>query len=142
MTIGNSAFQECPNLEKIVFPTTLSNYNISSICQRCGKLKDVTLPTNATMIGMSAFLNCTALPIIDIPSAVTSISGNAFSGCTSLTTIICRAVTPPTLIATALTNVPADCAIYVPDASVNDYKAASGWIDRATYIFPLSQYNP
>jgi len=41
---------------------------------------------------------------------------------------------PPTLGSGALSNVPADCAIYVPSASVAAYQAASGWSARSAYI--------
>ncbi len=42
-------------------------------------------------IGMSAFLNCTALTSVELPDSMTSIGDNAFNGCTGLT-----AVTLPT----------------------------------------------
>ena len=31
--------------------------------------------------------------------------------------------------------------VYVPDASVNTYKSASGWSNIANYIYPISEYN-
>jgi hypothetical protein len=59
-----------------------------------------------------------------------------FWGCTSLTSIICRAVTPPTIGSGGI-----GCAyahtIRVPAASVNDYKAAAGWSDYASIIIAI-----
>jgi hypothetical protein len=57
----------------------------------------------------------------------------AFHSCTGLNSITCEAITPPTLgdFVFIETN---NCPIYVPTASVNTYKAASGWSDYASRI--------
>jgi len=65
---------------------------------------------------------------------LTSIGSSAFNGCRGITNFICRATTPPTLGANAFSMVPTNCSIYVPAESVDTYKAASGWSDRANYI--------
>jgi hypothetical protein len=53
------------------------------------------------------------------------------SSCTSFTI---HDGTPPTIGNYTITGLKADCIIYVPAASVNAYKAAQYWSDRADYI--------
>jgi len=48
----------------------------------------ITIGSNITSIGASAFQNCTTLPSITIPSSVTTIGASTFQGCTALTSII------------------------------------------------------
>lgn len=137
----NYAFFQCEKMTKITFPATIVNLG-NFIFQNCRGLTEININEGVASIGTQCFDGCKLLPKIELPSTIESILGNAFKNCTSLQTFICKATTPPTLNASALTNVPADCAIYVPDASVDTYKAASEWSARASYIFPLSQYNP
>ena len=106
----------------------------------CTSLTSVMIPNTVTSIGINAFYNCTGLTSVTIPNSVTSIGNSAFSNCTALTSITCLATIPPTLGNTVFTGVPADCAIYVPAASVTTYKfIADGWRDRAAYIQPIEE---
>ena len=86
-----------------------------------------------TSIGRYAFPYCTGLTSCTIGSGVTSIGDSAFQICTSLTSITVNATTPPTLGSVAFDNTN-DCPIYVPSASVNTYKTASGWSTYASRI--------
>jgi hypothetical protein len=54
--------------------------------------------------------------------------------------MICHAETPPTVGDVAFLGNSNKCPIYVPDANVNDYKTASGWINYADRIYPMSLY--
>ena len=110
--------------------TTIRDYAFSS----CTSLASVTIPSSVTSIGVGAFSSCTSLASVTIPSSVTSIGTTAFSGCTGLTSVTSLNTTPPTIKTNTFSDVPADCAIYVPAASVDTYKAASGWSNRAAYI--------
>lgn len=88
----------------------------------------------------SAVSNCKSLTIVDLGASCTSIGDYAFNGCTALQSFICRAITPPTLGTNGLNNTNS-CPIYVPDASVDAYKAAANWSGYASRIKPLSEYN-
>lgn len=68
-----------------------------------------------------------------IPSTVTSIGRYAFTGMVNLSHIICRAATPPTLQTNHGLGA-TTCPIYVPDASVADYQAATNWATYASQI--------
>jgi hypothetical protein len=60
-----------------------------------------------------------------------------------LTEVVVKATTPPTLDATAWSGASALASIYVPDASVEAYKAATNWSNSniANKIKPLSEFN-
>lgn len=101
----------------------------------CPDLTSLVIRSNAISdVSVSYAQNCAALASVELPATTNSILIFAFSNCISLKTLIVRAATPPTLNPSAMNNVPADCAIYVPAGSVEAYKAASGWSDRAAYI--------
>ena len=75
---------EFENLESVRMPKKLKQ--LGSTFAFLKKLKSVTFPSNAELeeIGMSAFLDCTALKEFHVPASVTTIGTQAFSGCTSL----------------------------------------------------------
>jgi len=58
-----------------------------SAFQECTGLTSITIPNSVTSINESAFQNCTNLASITIPNSVTSIGAYAFKVCTSLTSI-------------------------------------------------------
>ncbi len=53
----------------------------------CSSLTSITIPDGVTSIGYEAFYNCSSLTSIIIPDSVTSIGGYAFEDCSSLTEI-------------------------------------------------------
>jgi len=88
----------------------------------------VVIPNSVTAIETLAFGYCTALTTLTIGSGVTTIERLAFSLCTGLTTIYNYAVTPQEIDATSFLGVnTAACTLYVPDESVDLYKAADVW---------------
>ena len=133
---------------------------------RCNNITSVVIPDSVTYVGAFAFYSCSGLTEIVFPDSVTSIGSNALSysknirhivigtgiltmatwalsastGTSNLEDIIIKAVTPPT-IQTSTFGYTNDCPIYVPDASVNDYKAANNWNALESRIFPISDLN-
>ena len=75
-----------------------------------------------------------------LPDTITYIGWGAFSGCTSLRTFIVLASTPPSLQSDTFNSTNSTFFIYVPDASVDAYKAATNWSTYADRIKPLSEY--
>ena len=70
-------------------------------------------------------------------SCVTQIGTDCFYLCSNLTSVTCKAITPPTLGYDVFKSTPIASGnghIYVPSASVNAYKSASGWSDYASRI--------
>ena len=99
----------------------------------CSSLTSIAIPEGVTTIGSSAFSDCSRLTSITIPEGVTTIGRYAFYECSSLTNVYSKPTTPPTLGATVFSSdyIP---SIHVPQASVDAYKAASGWSDYASKI--------
>lgn len=91
------------------------------------------------------FRYCPLVTII-LGSGVTNIN-TTFLDCNKISTIVCYATNPPTTsnqsFPGAINNAAAnDLHVYVPDASVNTYKATGYWAQLADYIHPLSEYVP
>lgn len=99
----------------------------------CTSLTTCTIGSGVTSIDTSAFEECSGLTSIDIPNSVTTIDGSAFKNCSGLTSVTVNATTPPELglFVFDSTN---NCPIYVPQASVNTYKSASGWSSYTSRI--------
>lgn len=53
----------------------------------CTNLTSITIPDSVTRIGQSSLNKCTSLTSITIPDSVTSFGDYAFSGCTGMTSI-------------------------------------------------------
>lgn len=98
----------------------------------------VIIPSGVTLIDSYAFSGCTSLTSVTIPSGVTDIGSNVLQGCPSLTSITVLAETPPTLGSSAFLGASDSLGIYVPAASVNDYKEAPIWYSFANKIYPIA----
>ena len=93
----------------------------------CYKLPEVNLPRCATSIGEGAFFSCSGMQTLTIEGAVDTIATYAFAWCNGLTAIICKGNTPPHCHQEAFHGVDRSTPIYVPEKSVDTYKAADVW---------------
>lgn len=85
-SIGRYAFAKCENIEKIAIPdsvTTIGNFAFSE----CSGLKKLTFSSKLKAIGISSFTECSGLTDIVIPNSVTVIGKNAFEDCSGLKSI-------------------------------------------------------
>ena len=114
-TLGHAVFSGCIGLESVVFPQNLEN------------------------IQYQAFANCRSLTNLTIPASVTTIGQYAFNGCRGLVSVILEPTTPPTISSGSFNNT--TCSFYVPDESLEAYKAANNWSALADRIFPISELN-
>ena len=133
VTIGAAAFAGCTGLASVTIPDSVTTIGTQAFAG-CTGLTSLTIPNSVTIIGQYAFQACSGLTNANIGSGVTDILNLSFSDCTGLTSFTCNATTPPRLVPNVFQNVPATCAIYVPAASVDAYKAATNWSSRADYI--------
>lgn len=102
--------------------------------------ESIYLPSMVTM-GQQFAARSPRLIKVEIGESVTTMSGRwLFIDCPMLTTLIVRATTPPAGSSSMLQDSP-NAIIYVPDESVDAYKAASGWSNYASRIQPLSSYS-
>lgn len=90
---------------------------------------DLSRVTGLTSIRNSRFTRLTALEEVELPSCVTEIRYEAFNGCSKLAVIDCYALVPPTVGENAFAGTDADLTIFVPEQSIDLYKAADGWKD-------------
>lgn len=84
--IGDRAFENCSNLEKVIF-----NENISVIKERvfhnCSALKDITLPSTLTELGEETFDGCSSLTYLEIPKGVPALNIGLFRDCIALKSV-------------------------------------------------------
>ena len=153
--LGNAAFLDCSSLSQVSIGThvtsiagnALRNTNIKSITipdnvrsignnafQDCNSLSSITLSNSLTKINQYLFANDSNLKNVVVPSGVTEIDTGAFSGCTNMGSLTVLPTTPPTLDYAVNTFGTMNGTIYVPAASLNAYKNASGWSTQASRI--------
>lgn len=107
----------------------------------------ITLPPNLKTIKSKA-LDAT-FDLLIVPSSVTSMD-KAFDGNNMPSgygpnskyytgTMLLYPMTPPSLVYSIMTT-KTRMKIYVPDAAVDTYKAATIWSSYASYIYPMSEY--
>ena len=133
VTIGPVVFRDCTDLQTVVIGSNTG----ASCFFGCSSLSNVTIQEGVTELASQSFRN-TAIIIIDLPSTITSIGSEQFRGCDQLNTIIIRATTPPTGN-DWYAGLNGNATIYVPDASVNDYKASTAFSALSSRIFGISQ---
>lgn len=144
-------FNGCKSLESVKLPSNLKKLG-SDMFRRCSKLATVEIPESVAEIGQGAFRDCSSLSSIKIPESVTSLSYHTFKGCSSLksitlpaniqkltgqsifeeagiTEIHAQSTTPPTITYTNVFDSEhyTGATLYVPEASLEAYKAANGW---------------
>ncbi len=79
----------------LVIPASVTNggttYSVTiignSAFENCSGLTSVTIPNSVTTIGASAFWYCFGLTSVTIPNSVTSIGSSAFHNCSGLTSV-------------------------------------------------------
>ena len=104
-------------------------------------LTNIKLPNGILGIGNLA-INATQITEIEIPSAVTFIGDYAFDNNNLLKTVVCKIPTPIEIKDDTFryTMCQSEGALYVPDGSVDAYKAAPVWKEFAE-IKPISSYS-
>ena len=130
------------------FPENIATVTISGIA---GKIADYSFYANnglhmwakatglvvgsgVTIIGAYTFAKWVKVKNITIASTVTSILEGGFSEVYVCEQLTCLATTPPTLGDEVFYGLPATCAIKVPAAAVNAYKAKAKWSYFASQI--------
>ena len=131
-SINNSAFYKCHYLSTVTIPDSVTSIGELAFygCFSYNLDLSITIPDSVITIDSGAFRECYYLADVTIGSGITSIGYYAFSGCTSLTRITINATTPPNVNSGIFTDTPieyGDGHIYVPEESVDLYKASSGF---------------
>jgi hypothetical protein len=135
---GNYIFNNCSDLEEIVFPEgcNLTSISGSYMLSGCTKLKSIDFSnTRLQNFDVSYFfhsmpVNSSVFESCILPDTVKTIGGNVVSTVKSGFTLTIYATNPPTATTTAIVypdEVSNIAAIYVPAGSINAYKEAAGW---------------
>ena len=137
-TIGmGGTFQGCTALTEVhwnavnctVAPYDEENHYYYSLLETENNITSFTLGQNVETIPALLCYGLSHLASITIPSKVTHIGQYAFSNCIGLTSITSEAMTPPICSEGVFDEVDKSIPLYVPDGSVDAYKAADGWKD-------------
>ena len=155
--IDESAFMDCISLPSIVLQNGMTKVS-DFVFESCYELANVNIPNGVTYIGINSFYDCLSLLNITIPRTVTKIGDFAFRvqewtkedqyqynkmlNVDKNRVVKCLATIPPQIgdsvfgIISGSGDI-AQYKIYVPAASVNDYKTAQGWSEYADRIEPI-----
>lgn len=98
-SLGENVFAGCRNISALTVETGNSVYYSAGNCiisrTENGTVRTVVvgcknsvIPANVTVIGIGAFVGCSALESIDIPRGVTTIEDHAFESCSGLKSIL------------------------------------------------------
>lgn len=127
-TIGESSFEDCRSLAQVSFAansslTTIDNWAFYN----CHELQSLTIPEGVTEIGKAAFYGCAYLKEVTLPTSIRAIGDNAFALCSKMAKLQVAAVAPPTIAAKTFEDVSRKMPVYVPEESVEAYKADPYW---------------
>ena len=139
----NTFYKGSDNTSEVILDIENGVEEIKALAFRAHNVKRIVLPNSLTTLGGTAFQFCYKIEYVEIGTGIQSIGANNFNYTrVQNMVIICKAVNPPTLGGTVFPANYTTGKIYVPDASVNDYKAANVWSTLSQYIFPISDYAP
>lgn len=127
--IGKRALENCKKLAHFSGRPTLKTIDDKAFygCESFNSINFSNDPVED--IGEDAFAYCKNMTKAVLPATLKNIGSGGFYKCTALTSITCLATVPPTC---AKDNVfysldTKSCTLYVPEASINAYKAAFVW---------------
>lgn len=149
--IGGDAFNGCTSLQgDMKLPSTIKSIEHGAFCgtnikhiqlpegletiedntlSNCHYLQDtLTIPSTVTQIRFNAFCNSEKLSAVVLPKGLKEIQRSAFENCRSLYYVQCLNPEPPILDGSAFNGVEKnECALVVPEGSVDAYRNADGW---------------
>lgn len=139
MRAGNGNGQ----LSSIMLPKTIRSIGRSAFLGQ-SRLRKMTIDQGLISVGDMAFNSCNSLTSLELPTSIQNIGKRAFESCFDISSIICKAVEPPAVMAGAFDGVAKDnFTVEVPAQSVTRYKTESGWSDfrriAAHYDFSVSR---
>lgn len=135
--IGDAAFYENYTLETAEFGDSVTLIRLNAFYD-CRNLSKVILGKQLKTIGGFAFYGCKKLETVTIPATVTSIGRYAFHYCHGLKSVICYAVTPPSMPDVETFTDYNTAVLYVPEVSVEAYQTTNYW-SRFTTILPIKK---
>lgn len=124
--LGADCFQQS-QITSITLPSSVVNIPFS-VFSDCTMLESADFSKSSiSSLGEYCFFNCSNLKSVSLPSSLVSFIGDVFYGCENLESLTCLAKVPPS--AQTFGDIVNTCTLYVPEGSVELYKAAENWKD-------------
>ena len=132
-------FEDCNSLEELDFGELKGNVNALVGWAFSGTpVVAVKIPEKIYKIpNRSIYKNCTNLKVVEFRGDIDVTNPACFEGTTRVNAALFYKSTPPTFTYASLDNI---AKIYVPDDSIDAYKATSGWSSKSGIIHPISEY--
>lgn len=136
--IGDRVFSGCDFSGELKLPDKLVTIGDNTFAYNWRLMGVLRIPENVQSIGAGAFAECRSLEGLIFPANLESIRyeatwgdvGGAFSNCYGISSIVCEGTIPPYVQVGAFDGVAKDnFTVEVPEAYVDQYKAAPGWSD-------------
>lgn len=127
-TVGAYAFAGL-FFRQITLPDSLVELKEGAFAS-CAHLASIDVGERLQTVGDRAFYYNDSLTSLVLPATMTSIGQDVFTGCSRFVSLYCEAMTPPAMNSILSETI----QIYVPSASLSDYKTAPGWSDHAEQI--------
>lgn len=118
--VDSHMFYNCRSLTSLKLPKTVKKIEQNAF-YNCQSLKECTLPESLSEINDKAFAK-TKLSEVTFPASLTSIKYQAFSECSDLKTLRFTSSSVPTFNENAFEDCSKLEKVYVPKASLNEYK--------------------
>lgn len=118
--------------------------SVPSHCFRYGGMTEIIIPEGVQRhLYRWSYRECTKLKVLVLPSTITTVTMEFCYGDTSLACVIIKATTPPgrdnnQSADSMFSRASSAYRIYVPDDSVDDYKASSVWSGYSSHILGKS----
>lgn len=138
VTINNWAFFSCKSLLNVILPEHIVQVLYNTFAYNSVK-SDFITPKYCTTIENEAITYWDILKNVIIKESCTAIGNLFLYQCTILHDIYILATTPPSLGSNSFLNKNVTTKLFVPDASISLYAAATNWIAHAVIIAGLSQ---
>jgi len=137
--IGDSAFMRNKFTGKLLIPRRVTEIANGAFYGNAN-ITSLIIGESVIKIGAWAFDTCTELKEIELPASIKYIGGMAFNACDNISSIICNAITPPTISdpyqdkaqyeQTAFSSSAHNNAkLFVPSESIEKYKTKFDWGD-------------
>lgn len=128
----DNTFNSCTALKLLRFMATMNNPINQGAFRSCSNLLTVSMPNLTNTVSQYSMYNCPKLHTVDVGSA-TAIQANTFGGSSALNKLIIRRSSVCTLQnisafgSTPYANNGSGGTLYVPNALIASYQAASNW---------------
>ena len=132
--LDSYVFYDCPLLYSVVLGNSITS--IPYYCfNSCTSLASIEIPNSVTTIEAAAFQNCPIASVF-IPASLKKLKSAAFYNCKSLKRVdFSNHTSIPSLeSANAFQNTHADLQIKVPESLIDEWKAATNWVNYADKI--------